>query len=573
MAPTDFFVRQGGKVFGPFDSAKLKHLVNVGKLGPQSEIAPSSGGPWTPASNVNGLFKPPATAASAQVPPATPQPVAAQPAMGPAVPASPRSRTNPSPKGALDVTAASLATLIAGASAALLVLMPLPPLLRLLCGCCGLLLGCAVLFGKASRPLWQLAVPLGGTVFSFASVLLSAATLFMAAPPPARVGEPEIASRRTETGRPAATCEVSAATGPPSGIAGEAEPPPREMAAAGESALADLSRRYTAIPEDAKDVLKALKKLEARLGVGISFAKYSEAIEEVYPNVSVFNDSQAAREMPELRLLLSNACDCYLVVRKVWAATISADNPVKRYDAQLLLLDIQDPLWEAASANIAGATVFVEGPPADLPKAKDLVSRDANMISAQSVLARIEAEKQSQASKAREEKHSVAAPSGDDISKSPVGRLDLESLIYKDGDLDAVFKFTAKDFTRTLPKAAPILPPSFNEGCIAVEWNGKPGFLCALLYDDAEVAKQAFKAAAEAIGATDSSKSVQTIPDLGDEAGAANPFGGSTSVFRRGKSVVIANLPIGNLETVAKTLKSIDNRLAGTAELAEMVAP
>jgi len=54
--PVQWFVRGGGKVVGPLDSAKLKSLVAEGKINKATEIAQSSDGPWHNAGNVKGLF-------------------------------------------------------------------------------------------------------------------------------------------------------------------------------------------------------------------------------------------------------------------------------------------------------------------------------------------------------------------------------------------------------------------------------------------------------------------------------------------------------------------------------------
>lgn len=71
--PGQWFVRGGGKVFGPFDSAKLKSLVAEGKIHKGTELAQSSSGPWRNAGNVKGLF------AAAVLPPPLPIDVAAIP--------------------------------------------------------------------------------------------------------------------------------------------------------------------------------------------------------------------------------------------------------------------------------------------------------------------------------------------------------------------------------------------------------------------------------------------------------------------------------------------------------------
>ena len=56
IKPATWFVSQGGKVYGPLDSARLKKLAATGKIAGDSGIAKESYGPWTAASRVRGLF-------------------------------------------------------------------------------------------------------------------------------------------------------------------------------------------------------------------------------------------------------------------------------------------------------------------------------------------------------------------------------------------------------------------------------------------------------------------------------------------------------------------------------------
>jgi hypothetical protein len=55
MAST-WFVRGGGKVYGPIDAARLKQLVADKKIDEQTDVAQSNAGPWVPAGRVRGLF-------------------------------------------------------------------------------------------------------------------------------------------------------------------------------------------------------------------------------------------------------------------------------------------------------------------------------------------------------------------------------------------------------------------------------------------------------------------------------------------------------------------------------------
>jgi hypothetical protein len=63
MAST-WFVRGGGKIYGPIDAARLKQLVADKKINEQTDVAQSNAGPWVPAGRVKGLFS-----ASISVPP------------------------------------------------------------------------------------------------------------------------------------------------------------------------------------------------------------------------------------------------------------------------------------------------------------------------------------------------------------------------------------------------------------------------------------------------------------------------------------------------------------------------
>ena len=64
-----WFVRGGGKVYGPLDSGKLKQLVADGKIDQTTEVAQNQNGPWVPAGKVKGLFVQPPIPANPAPPP------------------------------------------------------------------------------------------------------------------------------------------------------------------------------------------------------------------------------------------------------------------------------------------------------------------------------------------------------------------------------------------------------------------------------------------------------------------------------------------------------------------------
>lgn len=52
-----WYVRGGGKVYGPLESARLKQLVAEGKINETTDVAQNQAGPWYPAGRVRGLFE------------------------------------------------------------------------------------------------------------------------------------------------------------------------------------------------------------------------------------------------------------------------------------------------------------------------------------------------------------------------------------------------------------------------------------------------------------------------------------------------------------------------------------
>ena len=53
---SDWYVRSGGKVHGPVNSARLKQFADEGKIRPSTAVSRSKDGPWSEAGKVAGLF-------------------------------------------------------------------------------------------------------------------------------------------------------------------------------------------------------------------------------------------------------------------------------------------------------------------------------------------------------------------------------------------------------------------------------------------------------------------------------------------------------------------------------------
>lgn len=83
---SQWFVRGGGKVFGPLDDARLRKLAVDGKIDETTDVAMCVSGPWHPAARVKGLFPPKAIPPKvAGEPPRAPISATELPAVTPAV--------------------------------------------------------------------------------------------------------------------------------------------------------------------------------------------------------------------------------------------------------------------------------------------------------------------------------------------------------------------------------------------------------------------------------------------------------------------------------------------------------
>jgi len=70
-----------------------------------------------------------------------------------------------------------------------------------------------------------------------------------------------------------------------------------------------LADKYADAPQSARAILTALKKLEIKIEIGISYQAYKTEIENVYPEIRLFLDSRESKKFPELCFLLSNVGD------------------------------------------------------------------------------------------------------------------------------------------------------------------------------------------------------------------------------------------------------------------------
>jgi hypothetical protein len=110
--------------------------------------------------------------------------------------------------------------------------------------------------------------------------------------------------------------------------------------------------RYDSLPPDALQAIKAIRTLRAIVELGTSFDHYSAKVQELLPSVRLFLESREAASVPELATLLKNASDCYVEVRNIWNDSIFASPVLRKHDATRLLAEARDPLFKLAGDNV-----------------------------------------------------------------------------------------------------------------------------------------------------------------------------------------------------------------------------
>lgn len=357
---------------------------------------------------------------------------------------------------------------------------------------------------------------------------------------------------------------------------------PSIVSAAEEASFPPIGDRYTNVPEDAKAIVKSLKKLEARTEIGIAFEDYEKSVAETYPDIKVFIESVDSKDFPELRFLLGNAIDCHLRVRALWAESLSekgADGVIKGFD----FIDIQPALWDLSAVNVRLASALIDGPKEELPDVQRKIVDSVSTLTTESImteLAKRRAGRAKQAAKAEAEAQLAAeAKAKDDLRKlvqqaraqltgieappaDPVADAhDVGSLLLKDGELGEDVLVEA--WPDCLEEAAyEMVPPANAEGMVQAwrrdqDIDARPsgGKLVGFIYSDTSVARKAFAIVAESL------KPDEAVPGLGNVAAMRSDKGWTTVMFRRGGAVVSAVFEGIPAEKILAVSRSIDGRL------------
>jgi hypothetical protein len=80
----------------------------------------------------------------------------------------------------------------------------------------------------------------------------------------------------------------------------------------------------TAMAASAQEALTALKKLQSRCEIGISYRDYSGALADANYEVKEYKNSDAARQNQELKYIIAMALGDYIIAENIWEIKVGA---------------------------------------------------------------------------------------------------------------------------------------------------------------------------------------------------------------------------------------------------------
>jgi hypothetical protein len=105
---------------------------------------------------------------------------------------------------------------------------------------------------------------------------------------------------------------------------------------------------YRNVPQAARNALNAVKRLEAKTEIGITYVEYVKAVGEAWGEVKIFIDSADAKRFPEYSLLLRMAIADYKSALNVWQSKFEFPNLVEKHEVERKTL--QQRCWFRAGA-------------------------------------------------------------------------------------------------------------------------------------------------------------------------------------------------------------------------------
>jgi hypothetical protein len=120
--------------------------------------------------------------------------------------------------------------------------------------------------------------------------------------------------------------------------------------------LESIADRYEQIPRIAHNAIEALRRIEARVEVGVNYTDYSELVGNTWAEVKPFLQSKQGEELEELRLAFAEAIIAHKLALDIWRNKIEFDS---LYGDEAEVNLHQQKCWVAASAwtELAGSLI------------------------------------------------------------------------------------------------------------------------------------------------------------------------------------------------------------------------
>lgn len=103
---------------------------------------------------------------------------------------------------------------------------------------------------------------------------------------------------------------------------------------------------YNNAPSSARSALNVVKKLHARIEVGVNYANYSTVVGEAWAEVKVFAESPEGKSVPEFSELLVSAMAKYKLALEIWQGKLGSTDV--RFDDGLSDIVLKE-CWRAAA--------------------------------------------------------------------------------------------------------------------------------------------------------------------------------------------------------------------------------
>jgi hypothetical protein len=113
---------------------------------------------------------------------------------------------------------------------------------------------------------------------------------------------------------------------------------------------------YRNVPNSARNALNAVKKVEARIEIGVSFGDYASVVGDAWFEVKIFIESPDGKKVPEFSMLLTKAVSDYKLALEIWQNKIKHSTLYGGVDVEML----QQTCWAQAGEWITLAESLLE---------------------------------------------------------------------------------------------------------------------------------------------------------------------------------------------------------------------